>query len=167
MQAKVYLLFAILLILSGSAAAQNYDFAVGARLGYPLSASAKKFITEQGAIEGYIGFRGYTGYNWVSISAAYQQHQALDVEDLTGLNWYYGAGATVYFWSFNDSFLSSENYNSSSLGVQGYLGLEYTFTDDIPLSISLDWVPTIFFNSYTSGFGAGYGSVGVRYVLKE
>ena len=43
-------------------------------------------------------------------------------------------------------------------------GLQYTF-DDVPVNVSLDWVPTVFLTGYISGAGLGYGSLAVRYVL--
>ena len=102
--------------------AQNYKTAVGARIGYPLTLSGKYFINESIALEGNLGLRSFSGYRWVSLSAAGLKHKPLDVLD--GLNWYYGAGLSVYFWRFEDiTNLSS----SSSLGLQGYVGLDYTF----------------------------------------
>lgn len=143
--------------------AQNYDLAIGTRLGNPLSISAKKFISEPGAIEGYLGFRSNPTYNWFSLSGAYQHHNPLEIQSIDGLQWYFGGGATLYFWDFKDIFLEDE-YSGASLGIQAYLGLEYNF-NDIPVNLTVDWIPTLFFNSYLSGFGAGYGSLGVRYIL--
>lgn len=138
--------------------AQNFKSAVGARLGYPLSISYKQFINESGAFEVYGGTRGYSGYRWFSVSGAYQIHKP--IESFEGLNYYYGAGASVYFWNFD----FDTDASTTSLGLQGYLGLSYTFSDN-PINISLDWVPTFFLNSYVDSFGAGYGSLAVRYIL--
>ncbi len=144
--------------------AQDYTTAVGGRLGYPLSASIKHFITDSHALEAYVGTRGDSFYRWTNISAAYQIHNSFNSADLPdNLRWYYGFGGSVYFWSW-DSFYSDQ-YRSTTFGIQGYLGLDYQF-DNIPLNITLDWVPTFFLNGFGSGLGAGYGSVGVRYVLR-
>lgn len=152
--------------------AQNYNSAIGARLGYPLSLSYKKFIGESSAFELLAGTHGrrYTysfgdyGWRWFMVGGAYQKHQPLnlDADGLENLQWYWGGGATAYFWTFDDYY--ADRYASTSFGIQGYIGLDYAF-DEIPLNITLDWVPTIFLNGFGSGFGAGYGSVGVRYVL--
>lgn len=139
----------------------NYNSAVGLRLGYPLSVSYKTFFKENIAFEGYVGFRGYSGYSWVSLSAAVQVHAP--IESVDGLQWYYGGGASVYFYNFDNAFIG-DNSTTTAFGLQGYLGLDYTFAD-IPLSITADWIPTIFLNGYGSGFGAGYGTLGVRYIL--
>lgn len=144
---------------------QDYKSAVGARLGSPLSISYKTFISEQGALEGYIGFRGNVSYNWVSISGAYLHHQPLEIEDIQNLKWYVGGGGSVMFWNYPNSVV--DDFSSTALGIQGYLGLEYTF-DDIPLNLTIDWIPTVFVggNLYINNFGVGYGSLGVRYILK-
>ncbi|MEM6700773.1 MAG: hypothetical protein AAF599_20380, partial [Bacteroidota bacterium] len=153
--------FAICLFAS-SLSAQNYRSAVGARLGYPLSASFKTFISDENALELYVGYRGFSSYNWFSVNGAYQKHSPLD-DVVEGLQWYYGFGAGVYFWTYD----FSQDFSSTSLSVQGYIGVDYKF-ENTPLSITVDWVPTFFIgNIFTSGFGARYGSLGVRYIFKE
>ena len=139
----------------------TYNTAVGLRLGYPLSASIKKFVKDDIAVEGYVGFRGFSGYSWVNIAAALQKHNAIN--EVYGLQWYYGAGASVFFFNFDNNFIN-DGAGNVSFGVQGYLGLDYKFAD-LPLNVTLDWIPTIFINGFGSGFNGGYGSLGVRYVL--
>ncbi|MCB0636549.1 MAG: hypothetical protein KDC54_08010 [Lewinella sp.] len=157
-------LFAAFLLTPQMSQAQEYRNAVGARLGYPLAASYKQFISESSAIEVYAGFRSWSTYSWFSLSGAYQIHN--DLSSVTdGLTWYYGAGASVFFWSFKNTFLD-DNSTSTTFAIQGYLGLEYTF-DDTPLSISVDWVPSFFINGYGNGFGGGYGALAARYVLNR
>ena len=143
-------------------AGTNYATAVGLRLGYPLSLSLKKFFTEDIAGEAYIGFRGFSGYSWVNIAVAVQKHAPIDAVD--GLQWYYGAGASVFFFNFDNDFFGDSS-TTTSFGVQGYIGLDYTFAD-IPLNLSLDWIPTIFINGFGSGFSGSYGSLAARYVIE-
>ena len=138
--------------------AQNYQTAAGLRLGYPLSVSIKHFIDDSAALEGYVGTRWYDNRSWTSVSGAYQQH--FDLEGVDGLQWYVGAGGTVYFWRYDFKTTAA----ATAFGLQGYLGLDYTF-DDAPISITADWIPTIFLNGYIKGFGGGYGSLGIRYLL--
>ncbi len=88
-----------------------------------------------------------------------------DLSSVTdGLYWYYGAGAAAYFWNFDNSFITGEDQSNLSIGLQGYLGLDYQFAG-APVNISVDWVPTFFLSGYANGFGAGYGAFSVRYVL--
>jgi len=138
--------------------AQNYKTAVGARIGYPLTLSGKYFINESIALEGNLGLRAFSGYSWIALSAAGLKHKPLDVLD--GLNWYYGAGLSVYFWRFDQI----NTLSSSSLGLQGYVGLDYTFKKS-PINVTIDWTPTFFINGYTSGLGTRFGGLGIRYTL--
>jgi len=105
------------------------------------------------------------GYGrWVNLSVGYQVHKPLDIDGLEGLHWYFGGGGSVYFWTYDNAFVFDHDYSSTAIGVQGYLGLDYAFSDT-PVNLSIDWVPTFFVNGYNSGFGSGYGNVGVRYIL--
>jgi len=158
----------VALTFTTNATAQSYKSAVGARLGYPLSASFKTFLSETGAVELSAGTRGFGSgfgsYRWWIVSGGYQIHQPLDVGDLEGLEYYYGLGASVFFWNFGEGF--GGDYSTTTFGVQGYAGLSYSF-EDKPFNITVDWVPTYFFNGFGSGLGAGYGTVGIRYILSR
>lgn len=142
--------------------AQDFNSAVGLRLGYPASITYKKFISETNAIEAYVGLRPLSGGSWFAANAAYLIHADLEIEDVEGIQWYYGFGAGVQRVGFSSSLLE----NSIFLGLSGYLGLSYTF-DDLPINVSVDWVPTIFVGGYDGlgAFGGGYGALAVRYVL--
>ncbi|MFN7119665.1 MAG: hypothetical protein ACK4TA_22915 [Saprospiraceae bacterium] len=141
--------------------AQNYTSAIGLRLGYPLSVSYKHFLNENGAIEAFGGFRSYAGYGWFNVGGLYQHHKP--IADVEGLSWYFGGGASVYFWNYDNDFIGADA--STSFGILGNLGLDYKFAD-APINVTLDWVPAFFVNGYGSGFGGGYGALGLRYVLK-
>ncbi len=141
----------------------SYKSAVGARFGSPyISASYKTFLNEKNAMEAYASFRAFSGYSWISVSGAYQIHKPLQ-DVVEGLQWYYGAGASAYFWTFDTGFLG--NTSSTSFGINGYIGLDYKFPNQ-PVAITVDWVPTLFLNGFGRGLGSGYGGVGVRYILK-
>lgn len=175
---RSYLLFLFtLLTASASLDAQNLQSAVGARLGYPVSLSYKTFLGESDdALEFTLGTRGRNfrtySYRWITASGAYLKHKDLSlkgIDDMDGLQWYYGFGAAAYFWSYkdNDPFFDFDDSASSvSFGVQGYIGIAYTLKE-MPVNLTLDWVPTVFVNGFDSGFGLGYGSLGVRYVINE
>jgi len=163
------LLFLTGFLISNQVQAQEFKSAIGLRLGYPTSVSFKTFINESNAIEVYAGTRGFdgafnTGYRWWIVSAGYQIHKPLDVGGLDGLSYYYGAGASVFFWTFDDGF--SDDFDSTTFGIQGYAGLNYSFPDT-PINVTLDWVPTYFFNGFSNGFGAGFGTLGIRYIISR
>lgn len=158
---KLTLIFC-LFSLTGMSYAQEYKAAIGARLGSPLAASIKYFANESNALEAYVGTRGFAGYRWTSISGAYLRHAP--IEGVDGLQYYFGAGASVFFWNFDFSTEAS----TTTLGLQGYLGLDYKIPN-LPISITADWVPTYFLNAYAGigSFGSGYGALGIRYVLAQ
>lgn len=161
----LFSLFFALCICTAFKAQAQYRTAVGLRLGSPLSLSVKHFISDPVALEAYVGTRGYSFYRWTNVSAAVQIHKPLDLGgDFEGLSYYYGVGASVFFWNYNDGFFYG-TAGTTNFGVQGYLGIDYAL-GDLPLNLSLDWIPTFFVgNAFLSGFGAGYGSLGVRYIL--
>ena len=165
MKSRLFFFFLTVLTmsLSGTATAQEYQNALGLRLGYPLSVSYKHFVNDNGhALEGYLGFRDYRAGSWVNISGAYQVHRA--ISEVDRLYFYYGGGASLVFWNYNDNFPFDDDYARVAVGLQGYLGLDYNFKD-APVNVSLDWVPTFFLRGYSRGFGADYGSLSVRYIL--
>jgi len=90
---NLYLVIIIFLGGVGVTSAQNYDSAVGLRLGVPNSISYKKFISESNAIELYGGIRSYFGNSLLSANASYQIHNPIETED--NLQWYYGVGAGI------------------------------------------------------------------------
>lgn len=158
--------FALLLLVSFHQTAQSQDYksAIGARFGFPLSASYKTFLSESSAVEAFVGFQSYAlSYTWINIGAAYQIHN--DISGVDGLKWYYGAGASVYLYSFKNVFVG-DNFGSTAIGLQGYLGLDYRLKD-APINISLDWVPTFFLSGFNNGFSPKYGALSVRYILGE
>jgi hypothetical protein len=155
-------LYLVVIIFFGgmiSAQAQDYDSAIGLRLGFPTSITYKKFITETNAFEVYGGIRGEGTGTSIRANAAYLIHTELG--DTEGLKWYYGGGAGVAFYSFDAGFVGD---SGSSITASGYIGLEYTL-DDIPLTFSIDWTPTIFIGGFGRGFGTDNGALAVRYIL--
>lgn len=160
-----FALFLTFICSTTTQAQDYYDNAVGLRLGYPASISYKQFVSDKAAFEAYAGIRGYGFGSFVNVSAAYQVHTPID--NVEGLRWYYGGGAAVFFWNYDDLFLDN-NFSTTSIGVQGYLGLDYTF-QNAPVNITLDWVPTFFLGGTLNinTFGAGYASLGVRYILGQ
>lgn len=167
---RILLLITSLVAGLGQLTAQPYQTAAGLRLGYPVSLSVKHFVSETAAFEAYAGTRGYYSWlRWYNVSLAYQRHRPLEVLDIDGLSWYAGGGASVYFWVFDFGAWTSAEA-STSLGIQGYLGLEYGLEElNLPLSITLDWVPTIFLGRENYGvnrLAGGVGGIGVRYLLR-
>ncbi len=148
------LILVFIIFLGGvvSSQAQNYDSAIGLRLGIPNSITYKKFVSESNAIELYGGLSSDSGFTYFNVNGAYQIHTP--IESVDNLQWYYGIGAGA-----------SLGNGATSLGINGYIGLDYSF-QDLPIALSIDYVPSYFFGSSDLSFQAGYGNLAVRYILE-
>lgn len=160
MKTKIFSALVALMLFTVLSQAQDYNSAIGIRFGVPSSVSYKKFISDRGAFEGTVGFRNYGTSSWFNIGGYYQLHN--DISSVDGLKWYYGAGANIYFWSFDAGFVNPGS--SISFGISGVLGLDYKIPS-APINLSVDWIPTFFLNGYRNGFEAGYGAFSARYIL--
>lgn len=164
----LFVVLAVVFCSTSLTAQSTYDSAIGLRLGSPWSASYKTFLNNSNnAIEVFASFRTYSinsRYRWGSfgVGGGYQVHNP--IESVDGLQWYYGGGASVYFYFYDNDFEGFVGEANIGIGLLGFLGLDYKF-DDAPINISLDWVPAFAFNGYGSGFGAGQGALAVRYTL--
>jgi len=155
---KMILPFLFVLGAMATSYAQNYDSAIGLRLGLPTSITYKKFLSESNAAELWGGFRSYGNTSEMSVNAAYQIHT--DIESVDQLQWYYGAGAGVALYSSD----SGNDNGGIGVSVAGYLGLEYTFSD-LPIVMSIDWVPSFLIGGERPGIGFGAGALAVRYII--
>lgn len=161
------LFVALVLVLTASALrAQPYDRAVGLRVGYPLAVSYKQYISSDGAFEVYGGVRTNSSFQRLVVSGAYQQHYSFGLDaELAPLSWYWGAGASMYFYNYDDRLVDRNDYANVAAGINGYLGLEYAFTA-VPIVLTLDWVPSIILgNAFRGGFRGEHSGLGVRYIL--
>ena len=140
---------------------QNYESAIGLRLGDPWALSYKNFVNEKTAFEGYIGFRNFPTYSEMRINGAFLSHQK--ISSVEGLNWYYGVGLGAVFYHFKTNFTGLGG--GVSIAASGYIGVEYKLKE-IPLLMAIDWVPTFHIGGFDSGFEAGLANLAIRYVLK-
>jgi hypothetical protein len=118
----------VLIIASGKAYSQYYSSAVGARLGNASGLTGKVLMGKRTYLEGMFTVRN-DGFN-VTALVEFAQTMA----DTPRLGWYYGAGANIGYWD------DSENNSELNVGVDGILGMEYTF-EDVPINVSIDWKP--------------------------
>ena len=156
MRKSVFSILIGLLVSVGSISAQNYDNAVGLRLGWGFGGSIKHFFDDSKAIEGIAQFGGlYSRY--AQITGLFQIHKPLD-DVAPGLQWYFGGGGFVGFFS------GLYSTRSTRIGVVANIGLDYAF-EDLPLNLSLDWAPGFAFVGFGNFFGARTGGLAVRYIF--
>lgn len=165
MKKLIFTLAVILCFVFAAQAQSSYKTAIGLRLGYPAAISLKHFLNEKGAVEAFVGFRGYLFARAINLGAMYQHHTA--IAEVEGLKWYVGGGAAAWIWTYDNDFVRGKDYNNLNLALMGCLGLDYKFVD-LPINLSVDWVPTLVVgeSGYGSGFGFGYGALSGRYTFR-
>lgn len=155
---KIFLTFALVVSTLSAINAQADNKAIGLRLGGGFGGGAEisyqQPLDQTNRLEVDLGLNswgfGLNGiYQWV-----------WDLSDLgDGFNWYAGVGAGVGTYNFNYGNDIHAN-RDFSIGVLGQVGLEYKF--EIPLTLSLDYRPGIFF---VPSFNGSYDGIclGARY----
>ncbi|MEG1554534.1 MAG: hypothetical protein RRZ64_03600 [Rikenellaceae bacterium] len=147
---KLLFLSVAFLAMSFSASAQlskgttySEKNAIGLRLGYGVEASYQRTLNNSNRIEADLGFMS----DGFSVAGIYQWVWSID--KVQGLGWYAGPGVGLGVW--DDDF---------NISIDGQIGLEYGFK--IPLSLSIDWRPSINFMR-DDAFGWDGFALGVRY----
>jgi hypothetical protein len=136
--------------------AQDYKTGLGLRLGTGTGFTVKHFINTRSAIEGLL----LTRWHSFDITGLYEIHdQAFDVDNL---RWFYGFGAHIGFYNGDYAEWGVPGSTYTVLGVDGVIGLEYSF-DDAPINLGLDIKPALNFIGYT-GFWADF-AFSVRYIF--
>jgi hypothetical protein len=166
---KKLLLLAIVLVGFASVQAQDYQRSIGIRAAWNYGLSYKHFINENAALEAVLTFRfwgvpGFT-YNNTRIMGLYQHHMPIDGVD--GLKWYVGGGASVGFWGGDFARWASafdNSYSTVDIGIHPVVGLDYMFSD-VPINLSLDFMPSIIIGGWYNGFRGSYGGFSGRYIF--
>ncbi len=135
---------------------QDYTNGIGLRGGLPYGITVKHFFSDKNAVEGILSTR-WGGFR---ITGLYEIHNP--TKQYPNLKWFYGVGAHVGFWDDRSPFVKDPD-SQAILGIDGILGLEYTF-DEIPLNLGIDSGLSFNLIGHT---GWGYWLVGIsaRYVF--
>jgi len=155
---KLLFVLSLSAIISLSVSAQDYKTSLGLRAGYPYGLTIKHFMGKSNAVEGILA----SSYNGFVATALFENEHWTG--SYPGLKWFWGVGAHVGFWnSGNNPRLPATYDGGSIIGLDGILGLEYTF-DEIPLNLSLDVLPSVNLIGDV-GFGGIFGALSIRYVF--
>jgi hypothetical protein len=155
---KSILLFTLAMLISEFAYSQNYKTAIGFKGGFPgfVALNIKHSLGSTTAIEASIG----GGRNFLWLEGLFEINKDMG----SGFNWYYGIGGDIGTWNNNYNFKYRESYyNGAYGGVDGVIGIEYTF-NEIPFNIAVDATPTVRLFPYV-GFGI-YGNIALRFAIK-
>lgn len=152
---KIILSLIILISVVSYSKAQDYENAIGVRLGLSNGITLKHFINPNDAVEAILTTR-WGGFN---LTGLFERHTT--AFDTDGLYFYYGAGA--HLGSFQNNVWFTDQTSHLILGIDGVLGLEYVFKE-VPLNASLDWKPGFNLIGYT-GFWADELALSIRYTF--
>ena len=149
------LLTALLFAFAGKA--QDYQTGIGLRGGLGAGLTIKHFVNSKAAVEGILDSR----WHGLSVTGLYEIHN--EAFNTDRLKWYYGFGGHFGFWDgqYYRDYHTSSNY--AILGLDGILGLEYSFKE-IPINLSLDWKP-VFDLTGSSHFWGDGGAISIRYIF--
>jgi len=154
---KIILTLTLALFLNTLASAQDYNTAIGLRLGTSIGVTARHFLGEKSAVEGLLTTR----WQGLEITGLYEfSNNAFDVDRL---NWYFGFGAHLGFYNGDNTPWGESGTSYAILGIDGIIGMEYSFID-VPINLSLDWKPMFNLTSYT-GFWGDALALSVRYTF--
>lgn len=137
-----HILIIILVFFSINLLAQNYERALGIRVGLTSGVEYKKFINYDTAIEGLISFqRGGTQFTYLRV----YHHPIMLFMEGTVL-FYYGFGGHFGYtrWSNKKYYINGYTYRrrvtAFNLGIDANIGVEYQFPDN-PFVLSFDYKP--------------------------
>lgn len=132
----------VLLVTLNSQAQQVSKNAIGLRLGdndgFGGEVSYQRKLSSNNRLELDLGWRNSKDIDAVKLTALYQWVWNID----KGFYWYLGVGGGLGSWNYD-----KKNYddNGTFVFVAGDIGIEYNF--DVPLQLSLDFRPELYFNS--------------------
>lgn len=153
---KGVITFIMVISIVSLVSAQDYKTGIGVRAGYSSGLTIKHFLNEKAAFEGLLKTR-WQGFE---ITGLYEiNNQAFDVK---GLKWFYGVGAHIGFYNGNYVYWGRSGTTYTVVGIDGILGLEYTFTE-IPINIGIDWKPALNLVGYSGVWSEG--ALSVRFVF--
>lgn len=123
-----------LLIANTNANAQNYENAIGVRLGSYKGLNYKTFLNSNKALDLNLSFRNNDDLNRFIFTGLYEVHNP--IAGAPGLLWYYGGGGSI------GSYKRRDFEDDLFLSADGVLGLDYKI-DGAPLNLSIDWRPRL------------------------
>ncbi|MEO0046304.1 MAG: hypothetical protein RL705_1495 [Bacteroidota bacterium] len=140
---KLFLSAFMLMGLAFSTQAQDIsENALGLRLGdndgFGGEVSYQKGLSKNNRLELDLGWRNSKNVDAFKLVGLYQWVWNID----QGFNWYAGVGGGIGSWNYDENGSSD---SGTILLAAGDIGVEYNF--DIPLQLSLDFRPEIYFNS--------------------
>lgn len=135
----VFMLFGLVFGIHAQEISKN---ALGLRLGdndgFGGEISYQRSINNNNRLELDLGWRNSQNVDAIKLAGLYQWVWNID----GGFNWYAGVGGGLGSWKYDEN---NSNDSGTFVFAAGDIGIEYNF--DIPLLLSLDFRPELYFNS--------------------
>lgn len=159
MRKRLMVAITAFLMMAGMAHAQVYKTGIGLRLGPSNGPDLKHFLDPKSALD----FQLTTRWGGGVITGLYEVHFPAFEEP--GFQWYVGGGAhTGFFGNPPHTYWYDPRFDTYNAvwGVDGVLGLSYTFRD-APVNLSLDYKLPI--NLVNGGIWSDEVGLTVRYII--
>jgi len=152
MKTTIKILSVFVLTFCFFSATAQYKSAAGVRFAdNTILGTYKLNMNDRLSVEGMAGFPTSNGADGLIVGAEF--HLNTDIPDLDNLRWFYGGGANLWIG------------DGSLLFAYGTGGLDYFF-EDIPLNLSLQVLPGIYFFDGGSDFEVDF-ALSARYILGD
>lgn len=135
----------------------SYKNAIGIKPNRYNAISSKHFLRNNKAFEALV----YLSDADLRFTGLYEVHHKFP--GLKGLQFYYGAGAHIGFWSEYWKAMFPDLPHGAVIGPDGIAGLDCKITG-APINISLDWQPSYNITGYKK-FETARGGVALRYTF--
>jgi len=147
---KLVKLFSVIIVVSFALKVNAQRNAIGIRFSDDFGITYKYNLKNANWLEGI----AHVGDHSLTLTGLYEIYKPTPFSK--NFNWYYGGGIYVGFWGHRDN-------GGTYAGLRGVLGMCYKIPD-IPIDISLDWMPTI---QLASDFGTDFliFGISIRYVF--
>ena len=146
------------LVVSISAFSQNYQSAIGLKVGYDVAFTYKTHMSQTNALELGASLSGLYNPERLDLLVNGFYTWEYQLAGINGLSWYVGPGA--YLGAHLGKKI--EDAPALSASINAMLGLEYKF-ENIPLALSIDWTPGL--NLTGIAFSWHGGGVGAKYTF--
>ena len=157
---KIILFSLLMLTFSSVNAQQDYETAIGIRINGGAGVTLRHDLGNSKSMEGIL----YTRWGGIGLTGLFQVNYPVFSEP--GFRAYFGIGGNIGVFDADKGPWFDENATGSDVvaGIDGQLGLEYTFKD-FPLNLSIDWKPTVYLLGEQDIYAGDVG-ISIRYVLK-
>ena len=165
---KILISLVALLTLGFAAQAQDYDFTVGARVGYghhsafTLEASGQAFVNDINRVEMDLGIRFANHFIRDSKGDAYEEFYPFGPILTTSWQWHWFLAGGFGVFGGPALQLSLPYWHHFSMGAGGQVGVDYQF--DAPFQVGLDFRPIYNFFGPYRGFDPNVG-ITLRYAF--